>query len=82
MEEIKQAIKEARKTKFSFITSKLNEHQRIILEILAKRKKMPSGEIYRQYCASVQKPVVDKAYRNYMQKMIELGWIKAVVKAS
>jgi len=77
MEEMKQAIIEARKTKFSFMTSKLNEHQRVILEILAKRKKMPSGEIYRQYCTSVKNPVVDRAYRNYMQKMIELGLIKA-----
>ncbi len=77
MEEIKQAVKEVRKTKLSFITSKLNEHQKIILEILAKRKKMPSGELYREYCALTKNPVVDRAYRNYMKEMVELGLVKS-----
>ena len=77
MEEIKQAVKEARKTKLSFITSKLNEHQKIILEILAKRKKMPSGELYREYRALTKTPVVDRAYRNYMKEMVELGLVKS-----
>jgi cell division control protein 6 len=77
IEEIKQAIKETRKTKFSFVISRLNEHQKIILEILGKRGTMRSGEIYRQYCALAKNPVVDRAYRNYMQKMVELGLVKA-----
>lgn len=76
IEEMKQAIKEARKTKFSFITSKLNEHQKIILEILGKKKKMFSGELYREYYALAKKPVVDRAYRNYMRKIVELGLVK------
>ncbi|MEM2742192.1 MAG: AAA family ATPase [Nitrososphaeria archaeon] len=76
IEEIKQAVKEAKKTKFSFITSKLNEHQKTILEILGKRKIMPSGLLYREYCKNIGKPVVDRAYRNYMQKMVELGIVK------
>jgi orc1/cdc6 family replication initiation protein len=77
IEEIKQAIKEARKTKVSFIVSKLNEHQRVIYEILARKKKMPSGLLYREYCKLVSKPVVDRAYRNYMKEMVALGLVKA-----
>jgi len=77
IEEIKQAIGEAKKTKVSFILSKLNEHQRVIYEILEKKRKMPSGLLYEEYCKLVSKPVVDRAYRNYMKRMVNLGLIKA-----
>ena len=77
IEEIKQAVKEARKTKISYIFSKLNEHQKIIYEILEKKRKMPSGLLYKEYCKLVSKPVVARAYRNYMKRMFKLGLVKA-----
>ena len=77
IEEIKQAIKEAKKTKAAFFLSKLNEHQKVIYEILGKRKKMASGMLYREYAKIVNKPVVDRAYRNYMKQMVELSLVKA-----
>jgi len=77
IEEIKQAIKEAKKTRTSFYIPKLNEHQRVIYEILEKKRKMPSGLLYEEYCKLVSNPVVDRAYRNYMKKMVDLGLIKA-----
>ena len=76
IEEIKQAIKEAKKTKVAFFTSKLNEHQKVIYEILGKKKRMASGMLYREYCKAVANPVVDRAYRNYMIEMVELGLVK------
>ncbi|MGC8912252.1 MAG: hypothetical protein ACP5K8_09280, partial [Nitrososphaeria archaeon] len=77
IEEIKQAIKEAKKTKATFFLSKLNEHQKVIYEILGKRKRMASGMLYKEYAKNVNKPVVDRAYRNYMKQMVELGLVKA-----
>lgn len=76
LEEIKQAAKEARKTKLTFFTARLNEHQKIIYEILGRNKKMPSGLLYKEYCKTATKPVVDRAYRNYMQQMLALGLVK------
>lgn len=38
---------------------------------------MPSGFLYRKYCKAVANPVVDRAYRNYMKQMVELGLVKA-----
>jgi len=32
--------------------------------------KMPSGLLYREYCKLVSKPVVARAYRNYMKRRI------------
>jgi len=77
VEEIKEAAKEAKRFKKDFSLSKLNEHQKVIYETLQKNRKMPSGLIYREYCRLVSKPVVDRAYRNYMKRMVELGLIKA-----
>lgn len=76
IEEVKQAAKEARRLKASFFLSKLNEHQKIIYEILGKKKRMPSGLLYREYCKMVKNPVVDRAYRNYMKKMVDMGLVK------
>jgi hypothetical protein len=36
---------------------------------------MDSGTLYREYCKLVSKPVVDRAYRNYMKKMVDLGLV-------
>ena len=77
IEEVKKAAREARKFKQSYLLKKLNEHQRIIYEILEKKRKMPSGLLYKKYCKLVSKPVVDRAYRNYMKRMVILGLVKA-----
>lgn len=76
IEEIKQAAKEAKRFKTSFFLSKLNEHQKIIYEILGKKRRMPSGLLYKEYCKLAKNPVVDRAYRNYMKRMVELGLVK------
>ena len=76
IEEIKQAAMEAKRFKTSYFTSKLNEHQKIIYEILGKKKRMPSGLLYEEYRKLVKNPVVDRAYRNYMRRMVELGLVK------
>jgi orc1/cdc6 family replication initiation protein len=77
IEEIRQAIKEAKKTKVSFFISRLNEHQKVIYEILLKRKRVPSGLLYDEYCKIVQHPVCDRAYRNYMNELVKLGILKS-----
>jgi len=77
IEEIKQAVIEARRLKSSYSASKLNEHQKIIYEILGKKKRMPSGLLYREYCRLTKNPVVNRAYRNYIKRMVELGLVKA-----
>lgn len=77
IEEMKEAAKEARKFRKSPLLSRLNEHERIIHEILERKKKLPSGELYKEYCRLVARPVVDRAYRNYMKRMIECGLVKA-----
>ena len=76
IEEIKQAAKEARKFRKSYLLNKLNDDQKVIYCILEKKPKMCSGDLYREYCSMVPRPVVDRAYRNYMKRMVELGLVK------
>lgn len=56
---------------------KLNEHQKVIYDILEKRRKLSSGLLYNEYCILTKNPVVDRANRNYMRRMVNLGLIKA-----
>lgn len=55
----------------------MNEHQKIIYGILGKKKRISSGSLYREYYKLVKNPVVDRAYRDYMKRMVELGLVKA-----
>ncbi len=54
----------------------MNQHQRVIYEILKKNVRMASGKLYEEYSKVVSEPVVDRAYRNYMKRMVELGLVK------
>ncbi len=56
--------------------NKLNEHQKIIYDILDKKRKMSSGLLYNEYCSLIKSPVVSRAYRNYMHRMVDLGLIR------
>jgi len=77
MNELKEAISEANKFMKLYPINQLNEHQKVIYEILEKKRKIYSGLLYNEYCNSIKSPVVDRAYRNYMRRMVELGLIKS-----
>ncbi len=76
IEEVKEAVKGARRLRLSYLLKKLNQHQRVIYEILKKKVRMASGKLYEEYSKVVSQPVVDRAYRNYMKRMVELGLIR------
>ena len=44
--------------------------------------KMPSGTLYKEYCKLVSKPVMARAYGNYMKKMVNLGLVIAKGKVN
>lgn len=75
--ELREAIAEANRFNRIYPISKLNEHQKLILKVLKKRKNLGSGELYREYTKLVSKPVVDRAYRKYMNMMVKLGIVKS-----
>lgn len=80
MRELEETINETNKLKMVYPVDKLNEHQKAIYDILEKKRKLASGLLYNEYCTLVKSPVVDRAYRKYMERMVELGLVKAVGK--
>lgn len=73
MEEIREGGKEARKLRKSRALAKLNEHQKIIYNILEAKNEMLSGELYREYKSKVPDPVGPRGFRKYMNKIVVLG---------
>lgn len=76
IEEVKEAIKGAKRLKLSYLLKKLNQHQHVIYEILRKNVRMESGKLYKEYSKSMGEPVVSRSYRTHMKRMVELGLIK------
>lgn len=77
MRELQETISETNKMKMVFPVDKLNQHQKTIYHILEKKRKLSSGLLYDEYCTLMKNPVVDRAYRNYMRRMMNLGLIKS-----
>src|SRR2546426_8304990 len=73
--DLKVASIEANRLRLGYFLSKLNEHQRTIYGILRSKGKLDSGSLYRAYRKEVRDAVVDRAYRKYMKKMVELGLV-------
>ena len=76
LDEIKSAAKCARKYRMSYLLGKLNEPQRTIYEILRKSKKMSSGKLFEECRKSSNQILIDRSYRNYMQRMVELELVR------
>lgn len=76
IDEVKTAAKSARKYRLSYLLGKLNDHQRTIYEILKKSRMMGSGKLFDEYQKASKENIVDRSYRNYMQKMEELGLVR------
>ncbi len=77
MRELEETINETNKLKMVYPVDKLNEHQKAIYDILEKKRKLSSGLLYNEYCTLMKSPVVDRAYRNYMRRMVSLGLVKS-----
>jgi len=76
LEDIKSAAKCARKYRLSYLLGKLNNHQRAIYEILKKSRTMNSGDLYEECNRTIRQKVIARSYRNYMQRMKELGLVR------
>jgi Cdc6-like AAA superfamily ATPase len=77
MRELEETITETNKLKMVYPIDKLNEHQKLIYDILEKKQKVSSGMLHSEYCSLIKNPVVDRAYRNYVRRMVSLGLIKS-----
>jgi Cdc6-like AAA superfamily ATPase len=76
--DIMKGVLEAKRLRKSKLLEKLNEHQKILYNILEQKKRMPAGQLYKQYCKSAKEPAGPRAFRYYMAHMCTLGLTKSI----
>ncbi|MBI2938381.1 MAG: AAA family ATPase [Thaumarchaeota archaeon] len=76
LDEVKEAFGSARISKREYLKSKLNEHQKVLLNIIERRKNVPSGELWQEYQGMVSEPLGERAYRNQMDDLVKVGLVK------
>jgi len=74
---VEAAISEVNRLDLLQPIRKLNEHQKTILKILEKYRRLGSGQLYKEYKKIDSNPVGDRAYRKYMKNMLKLGIVKS-----
>jgi len=75
LEDVKKGWAESKFLKREKRIEDLNEHQKILVEIL-RGKQLSSKELYSEYAKSVEKPISERMYRNYMEELVK----KCIVK--
>lgn len=75
-QEIETASRNVRRFRLSYVLNKLNDHQRILYNILKANKTLDSGKLFEEYRKQAEEIVTDRSYRNYMQKMVEFELVK------
>lgn len=73
---VKEAINGARKSKLEYEKSKLNQHQRFLMDEIGRNKEIDSGELFRKYQDSLHDPVGERAYRNQMEQLVQSGLVR------
>ncbi len=76
MKELRDAIDDTNRFTAMHPLNRLNQHQKVLYDILEKKRKLPSGMLYSEYSTITPDPVVDRAYRKYMNKMVNLGLVR------
>lgn len=77
-EVIKAAVPEARDEVDERTIQKLNEHQRILYEIIQDREEIDPKPLYETYRERIDDPVTDRTIRKYLTKMDQYDLIDAV----
>jgi len=57
---------------------KLNEDEKLLLEILARNKSMKAGELYELYYSLAPQPKEERTFRKYMRRLCTLGLTRAI----
>jgi len=76
IENVREAIKGARKSKLEYVKSKLNEHQKFLMNEIERNREIDSGELFRKYQDSFHDPLGERAYRNQMEQLVQTGLVR------
>lgn len=78
---VKRAWNSVKDMKKTYLLRKLTDHHRLLFELVAKSKKVLSGDLWRLYlktCNSKKiRPIAVRTYSDYCNKLVELGLVQA-----
>jgi len=74
---VAEAIPEAQAEVQQSNVAKLNDHQRVLYDIVENHGEIDPGELYGQYRERVSDPRTNRTVRNYLQKMAHYNLIEA-----
>ncbi|MFC6953503.1 hypothetical protein [Halorubellus litoreus] len=55
---------------------KLNDHQRVLYDIIAEQSQVSPGELYEEYWKRVEEPKTRRMMRNHHQKMARYNLVR------
>jgi len=76
--DIMKGVLEAKMLRKSRLLEKLNEHQKILYNVLEQKKRLASGQLYKEYRKLSKDPAGTRAFRYYMSHMCTLGLAKSI----
>ncbi len=76
LENVKEASKELGFYKKERAIDGLNQDQHLLYELVKKHEKIDSNVLFEEYQKSSGKPLSERTYRNYMQKLIKENLVK------
>lgn len=76
VEHIKKIISQVKPVKPEILKEKINETEKIILEIVRERKNWLSGDLYQTYCERIKPPVSERLFRDFVNHLAEINLVK------
>jgi len=75
VEDVRNVIRDVGLVKPKILKDRINETEKIIIDMIANGK-LTSGELYKKYCESVEEPISERMFRNFINHLSEIGLIK------
>lgn len=76
-EHVSFAVENARRSYHTKSLDRLNEHQRLLLEIIKEVEEIPTGEVHRKFRERAKNSVSERTLRNCLHKLEKYGFVKA-----
>lgn len=72
---VREIVTKLTKVKQEILKQKVNENEKLVLEILGSGRKFHSSELYREYCRKMNKAVTERMFNNYIDHLMNLNLI-------
>jgi cell division control protein 6 len=76
VEHMKKILSSVKATKPEILKERINEDEKIILEIVNEYRVLNSGELYEAYSKGVEVPVSERRFRDFVNHLADVGLVK------